>query len=454
MSARHSNRRRSVGQAFEPDADATNVGLESLTYGSAARASRLLVILALCLAVVTTCGCRRPLASSPDPAAKASDASVASSNVVHPKKQDVRRTIQRPGYNIEPYERTPLYVKLAAYVRKWNFDIGDRVRKDDVMAELFIPEMAVELKQKKAAVRQAAAEIQLAKAAVERAQAEQDRAKSQYERMAAVGRSGVLDKEQVDETRLGFEAAQAGLAKARAEVSVAEARLEAATTDQEHIETLLQYTKVLAPFDGVVTHRNVNTGDFVQPAAFGKEASLYVVERINPVRVFVNIAELDAVWVRDGDVAAIRSQSLPGQEFRGNVTRTAGTLHPANRTLHTEIDLPNADNKLMPGMYVTATIFAERKNVWALPIAAVVTDDDQTFCYRLDNGKAVPMAVQTGLRGDELVEVLKKQTKIPTAAAASGWEDFTGEERIVANAAALPAIGSASEAGTDKKAKP
>src|SRR5438132_5328604 len=93
-------------------------------------------------------------------------------------RSNVRRLIERPGYDIEAYERTPLYAKIAGYVLKWNFDIGDSVHKDDILAELYIPEMDVELAQKRAAVRQASAEIKQADAAVLRAQAELKRTKS------------------------------------------------------------------------------------------------------------------------------------------------------------------------------------------------------------------------------------------------------------------------------------
>jgi RND family efflux transporter MFP subunit len=351
--------------------------------------------------------------------------------VVHPEKKDVRRLIERPGYNIEAYERTALYAKIPGYVRKWNFDMGDSVRKDDILAELYIPEMDVEVRQKEAAIRQGVAEIKQAESAVARAQAELKHAESQYERLARVGRTGVLDKEQVDEARFGFEAAQAAVAKAQADVDVAKARLEVANADRDHVQTLLQYTKVRAPYDGVVTgRRSINTGDFVQPAAANKGESLFIVEKIKPVRIFVNVGELDAVWVRDGDVALIRVQSLQGQQFKGTVTRASRTLNPQNRTLRTEIDLPNEDSKLLPGMFVTATIIAEHKNVWALPVTAVVNQGDETFCYLLEDGKAVHTPVQVGLRGTEFVEVLKKQTK-PTLGEEARWEDVSGRETVI-----------------------
>jgi RND family efflux transporter MFP subunit len=373
-------------------------------------------------------GCNRPSTALLDQGVAPKTPEV---KVARLEKKDVRRTIERPGYNIDAYERTPLYAKIPGYVKKWNFDIGNHVHKDDILAELYVPEMDVELKQKEASIRQASSEIEQAKTVILRAQAELGRAKSQYERLARVQKSGVLDQEQVEETRLGFEAAQAALAKAKADVSVAEARLEVAKADRDHVQSLLQYTKILAPFDGVVTRRNINTGDFVQPGAASKGDSLYVVEKVDPVRVFVNVQELEAVWVRDGDTALIRPHSLQGQQFKGTVTRSSGSLNPQNRTLRTEIDLPNADGKLMPGMYVTATIIAEHKSVWALPVAAVVTQGEQNFCYRVQYGKAVRTPIQVGLRGNDLVEVLKKQTKPAKGSEAGQWEDFTGEEQIV-----------------------
>jgi RND family efflux transporter MFP subunit len=380
-------------------------------------------------------GCNVPSASSPDEARQASPSQTPVVKVVHPEKKNVRRFIERPGYNIEAYERTPLYAKIAGYVSKWNSDIGNAVRKDDILAEIYIPEMEVELRQKEAAVRQALSEIKQAESAVLRSQAELKHTESQYQRLARAGRSGILDKEQVDETRFSFEAAQAALAKAEADVDVARARLEVAKADRDHVQTLLQYTKVRAPFDGVV-RRNVNTGDFVQPSAASKGESLFVVENIKPVRVFINVPELEAVWVRDGDVALIRVQSLQGQQFKGTVTRASKSLHPQNRTLRTEIDLPNDDGKLLPGMFVDATMVAEHKNVWALPPTAVLTQGEQSVCIRVENGKAVRTPIQVSLRGSDLVEVVGKRTKPVKAGEEGRWEDFCGSDEIVQTDAA------------------
>src|SRR5438309_8722267 len=174
---------------------------------------RSLCLLSATLSMVllgTVCGCNRQPAASPDQGAAPKTPEV---KVVRPEKKDVRRPIERPGYNIEAYERTLVYAKIPGYVQKWNFDMGDRVHKDDVLAELYVPEMDVELKQKEASVRQASSEIEQAETTVLRVQAELERAQSQYEGLAKVARSGVLDKEQVDEVHLGFKAAEARVAK-------------------------------------------------------------------------------------------------------------------------------------------------------------------------------------------------------------------------------------------------
>jgi RND family efflux transporter MFP subunit len=387
--------------------------------------------------VILAVGCNRTSSAKPDKEeAKAAPSKPQVVKLVHPKKKDVRRLIKRPGFNIEADERTPLYAKIPGYVRKWYFDMGAKVNKDEVLADLYIPEMEIELKQKIAAVRQASFEIKQAEAAVLRAQAEMGRAKSQYDRLANLGRKGVIDKEQVDESRLGFEAAQAAAAKAQADVDVAKARLEVAQAAQDHVQTLLQYTKVRAPYDGIVTQRKVNTRDFVQPGAGNKGAYLFVVEKINTVRVFINVQEMDAVWIRNGDVGLIRVQSLQGRGFRGTVARTARSLNPQNRTLRTEIDLPNPRGELLPGTYVTATIIAEHKNVWTLPAAAVVTKGEENFCYLVKKGKAVRTPVQIGMTGGDLVELRKIRTGAVRQGEKGKWEAITGKEAIIASDAA------------------
>jgi RND family efflux transporter MFP subunit len=271
-----------------------------------------------------------------------------------------------------------------------------------------------------------------------------------------VSQSGVIARENVSETEFHFEAAKAGLAeaeaniesakalrdesearrdKAKADVTVAEAHLEKARAVRDNMKTLLGYTKIRAPFDGVVTRRDVNVGHFVQPAAGAAEKgkALFNVDQTDVVRVFVNVPELDAVWVYDKAPANVRVQGLNGQKFQGTVTRSSYAYDPRSRTLRTEIDLPSAGGKLRPGMYVHATIIVEHKNVWTLPASAVVTEGEQmSYCYRFENGKAVRTPLQVGISGEGLVEVLKKQTRPAQGGEEGVWEDWRGDEEIIA----------------------
>jgi RND family efflux transporter MFP subunit len=383
-------------------------------------------------------GCERPPAVVPQPVSQAPPAAGEPAvRIVHPERKTVRQPIEQPGFNIEAFQETPLYSRITGYVRKWNVDIGDHVRKDDVLAELAVPEMEVDLRQKEAAVRQAAAEVGQARVAVLTAKAREDRAKSQYERMVKVGRSGVVDQENVDEIRLGYEAAKAGSEEAAASVTAAEARAEVARAHRDYAATMLQYGRIRAPYDGVVTRRNVNTGDFVQPAGTGtKGQPLYVVSQLDPARVFVNVPGTAAAQVKDGDPVVLRLQGAGGQEFEGKVTRNARSLDPQSRTLRTEIDLPNLENKLLPGMYVHASISVQHPNTWTLPASAVITEGDRTFYHGVQNGKAVRVPVQVGLRGGGLVEVLKKQEHSSSPGETDRWVDFTGDEAVVASSAA------------------
>jgi RND family efflux transporter MFP subunit len=220
--------------------------------------------------------------------------------------------------------------------------------------------------------------------------------------------------------------------KARADVVVAQERLEVARKNHELAKTLLDYSKVLAPFDGVVTQRNVDTGHFVQPATGVKADALFVVARTDRMRVRVEVPEADADWVSQDTSVTIRVPALKTYQYRGKVTRTSWSLDRTARTLLAETEVPDADGRLRPGMYAYAALTAERPNVLALPAAAVLTEGDvtggyRTFCFVVKDGKAWRTPVEVGARDSQWVEVLKKQARPGESAR---WEDFTGREEV------------------------
>jgi RND family efflux transporter MFP subunit len=224
--------------------------------------------------------------------------------------------------------------------------------------------------------------------------------------------------------RAALKESEAARDKARADIAVAEA-------EQGRVAALLGFARLPAPYAGVVTRRNVNTGDYVQPPTSSKGEPLFVIERRDLMRVFVEVPEADARWVSKGTKARIRIADLPGQPLTGALDRTT-------RTLVAEIDLPNPGDQLRPGMYAYATLSAELPNVLTLPSTAIVTQGDvlqgyQTYCFVVEEGKVRRTGIEIGARGTDRVQVLKKQTRPAKKGEEGRWEDFTGEERVVSS---------------------
>lgn len=394
--------------------------------------------------------------------APAETARQAEVSCVRPERASVQWTVRQPGY-IESFEETPIFPKIMGYVETWRVDIGDRVKKGEVLAELWVPDLAAELREKEAQVEQsrrafdvARAQIVTAATLVDEAKAGLDRAKAdlvfsqtQYQRISKLEAS-VIEKQVKTESLSQLQGRQATTAESEANVAHAKAALvEAATVSEkcaadiavataarDHLQSLVNYATLQAPFDGVITERNVHTGDFVQPPAGGNQQPLYVLERRDLVRVFIDVPEKDAVWLKPGMAAAIRVDAVNGLKREGEVTRMAYSLKRQSRTLLAEIDLTNADDLLRPGMYVTAEVAISRDDLLTLPASAIATDGDvnsgyHSYCYLLDGGKLRRCEVEVGSRGDGRIEVLRKRQD-------GDWVAFNGDEQIVSdNLAAL-----------------
>jgi RND family efflux transporter MFP subunit len=427
------------------------------------RIAFLLASAAVAACVVTVAGCGlSPQGPSKGPEGPAAEPSSSSISIVKPERRAIPLSVRQPG-SIQAYEQTPIFAKIAGYVRKWTVDIGAQVRKGDVLAELYVPEMVEELNQKKEAVKQAneafevatariataAARVKEAQAGVPRAEHEHQFWRLQYDRLSKV--NNALETQVKDETWNKLQAAAAAWKEAEAKVETSQAALKeaeavrnkakvdigAAEKDRDRLSALLSYTRLLAPYDGVVTRRNINTDDFVQPPTGGKGEPLYVVERRDKMRVVVEVPEAEASWVVKGLQARIRVQALKWREFSAPVERTSYSINRTARTLIAEIDLRNDPQDLLrPGMYVIAMISGEKSNALTVPASAVMTQGDvtqgyQTYCFVMQNGKAVRTPIQIGLSGGGHVELLRKQTK------PGEWEDFSGAEEIIASAASV-----------------
>jgi HlyD family secretion protein len=406
-------------------------------------------LLAAAVLLGSIAGCQSSAPAEPEPAASSTAAAGPPLRVTagRPLRKTLRRESVQPG-TIVAFEHTPLWAKLPAYVQKLYVDIGDRVEAGKLLADLWIPELEDELHQKeaqvlqaRAGIEQAAAALQAAEAAVATAQAKISEAEagkiraegdyarwtSQYARIRDLVSGGSLDRKLEDETRDSLKAAEAArgeaaakvesakaslvekkadVVKAKADQSLARARLQSAEADLARQKALLQYAQIRAPYAGVVTERNVVRGDFVQPPTGAMAKPLLAVARTDVVRIFVDVPEMDSPWVEPGRAAQVAVQALPDRIVEGTVTRTSWVLG-ANRTLHTELDFPNPDGILRPGMYATAhVVLQERPHALVLPRSAVAGSGKQALCWTVRDSKAVKTPIALGLQVGDEVEVV------------------------------------------------
>jgi RND family efflux transporter MFP subunit len=401
-------------------------------------------------ALLCISGCQQPVVvpnAAPVAAVVAAEPSAASAlekvTVDKPARKSLQLFTNQPA-RLEAIERTPVHSKLPGYVKAVHFDLGDVVEQGAVLVTLDVPELEVELAQKKAFVDQSQAETRQAEAAQAAAEAEVNTAKAQarqteagiaraaadvvrwtseFARLEQLAISGSINKQLVDETKQKLAAAEAsqaeataavesaaavvaqtgaGALKAKADVEAATARQRVAGANFQLALTMLAYAEIKAPFAGVITERLVDPGHFVLPA--GTDATpLLMLERTDIVRVLVAVPELEAGLVDVGDVATIQVQSLRNATFAGQVSRTAWSLDADSRSLVAVVDLKNDDGRLRPGMYAQAKVLlAERSDVLVLPAAAVLRKDQAAHCFLVRDGKAAQAAIELGIKvGDE-----------------------------------------------------
>lgn len=325
--------------------------------------------------------------------------------VTKPLRKDLARKISLPA-NTEPLDQATLYAKAGGYVNWIKVDIGDWVKKDEVIAELDVPEMVKEYDQVKAKLREA-------QASYEKAKADYGLQKLTYKRVKDIWETepAAVAEQDVDVARAKFELAKSNINSEKASVDNAEA-------DMKRIEALLEYGKIKAPFDGVITKRFVDPGALIRAATSNNSVSPVVtIMHTDTVRVLIDVPEPDVPFVEKRNGATVVVDALSGRKFSGTVTRFADALNPETRTMRTEIDIPNPDHILRPGMYGNLTLNLDvHKNAITIPATALVVEKDKKFVYKVKNGKAEKVEIKTGIDDGIQVEVI---------------EGLTGDEDII-----------------------
>ena len=259
--------------------------------------------------------------------------------------------LQLPA-NLQAIAEAPVLARTDGYLRRRFADIGDRVKAGQVLAEIEAPELQQQIRQAVAAVEQARAAAEQAAAALEQGKANAELAGVSAGRSARLSARGVISRQEDDQYQAQYRAQTANVSALEKAISAARGNAGAAEANLARLRELEGYQKVRAPFDGVVTVRNVDAGALIAAG----NTLLYRVAQTGTLRAYVNVPQANATAVKAGQKARVTIPELPGREFSGTVVRTANALDPSSRTLLTEIQIPNSGGALLPGMYVRADL--------------------------------------------------------------------------------------------------
>jgi RND family efflux transporter MFP subunit len=300
---------------------------------------------------------------------------------------------------------------------KWiKVDIGDRVRKGEILAEIDVPEMASEYEAASAEIRRAEAGLANAEAELARARAEVDLKRLTLGRLQNVREQepDVLPQQNVDEARAQYDVSLAQVSVAESKIQVARSEKAKAIAARTRLATLMEYAKIAAPFDGVVTKRHVDPGALIQHALSQTNvAPVVTVARVDTVRVFVDVPEPEVPFVKKGLPVEFKVDALPGKVFMGTCTRFAVALEPKTRTMRTESDFPNREGLLRPGMYGQVTLVLEKRGgVLTVPPGALLLEGGKTYVFTVVDGKAKRVPVRTGFDDGIRVEITEGLTDI------------------------------------------
>jgi RND family efflux transporter MFP subunit len=307
------------------DAITESGGRKSARLGLAARVLLPLLLLlgALWLGLAVLRGIQVRAHAESALAKYAEQSAIPSVRVIHATKGALAGELVLPG-TMEAFTDTPVYARTNGYLRRWYADIGAHVRTGQLLAEIETPETDQQLRQARAELATAQAGLRLAKSTAERWQ--------------ALRKTDSVAQQETDE-KLGDQESKAAVA-------------EAAQANVRRLEELQAFQKIYAPFDGVITARNIDLGDLINAGSNGTGKELFHLAAVRQLRVFVQVPQMNAHNAAPGAVGELAVPELPGRRFPGRVVRTSGSMDLASRTLKVEVDVDNQQGLLMPGEYV------------------------------------------------------------------------------------------------------
>src|SRR5271169_2032969 len=362
-----------------------------------------IALIAVCVVFAGSCG--HTGASSSSVAADTPQRAA----VVQVRRAPLSNTLSIAGEFV-PYQEVELHAKVAGYIKNINVDIGDHVHQGQVLAVLEIPELTAQLQSASAGVRHSQEEITHAQNEVSRMEADHAALHAAATRLkqASEARPGLIAEQELDNATAKDRSAEAQVDSAKSALAAARQQLEVSQADREHYSALSEYSRITAPFDGVVTWRYADTGSLIQ-AGTSNVSSMPVVKlsQVNVLRLRIPVPESLAASVRDGEPADIRVKATD-EHISGKVIRSTGSLDRSTRTMQVEVDVPNPNYKLTPGMYADVSLRIQNDpNALTLPLQAINRSADKTTVLLVNSENHVEeREIHTGIEGSDRVQIL------------------------------------------------
>ena len=304
-----------------------------------------------------------------------------------PQTAAAGQTLALPG-TLQGFVQSPISARASGYLKRWTKDIGSQVQKGELLAEIETPEIDQQLSQAIAARQQAASSLELARSTVAR-----------WENLR---KKDVVSQQDLDERR-------SALAQATANVAAADANV-------QRLRQTEGFKRVVAPFAGVITRRNVDVGDLIDA---GGSRPLFLLAQTDPLRVYINVPQAYAQLVKAGQPVVVTQAELRGQSFKGEVARTSGAIDAATRMMQVEVSLPNREGLLLPGAYVQVSLPLAASRALSVPANALLFRAEGTRVATVDaEGRVRLRPVNLGRNYGETVEVL---------------DGITASERLILN---------------------
>jgi RND family efflux transporter MFP subunit len=310
----------------------------------------------------------------------------------------------------QPYQQVDLHAKVSGYIRWIKVDIGDRVRQGEVLALLEVPELQDQVEGAQAEVRHSQSDITRAQSEVVSAESTYSAVHAEYTRLeeASKERPGLIAEQELDDARAKDQQAAAQVGVAKASLDAMQQQLGVSRATRSRLETMSRYEQIIAPFTGVVTKRYADTGSLIQAGQDNNTQTLPVVQvaESDLLRLRMPVPESDVPYIQVGGDVQVKVNAT-GRTFTGKIIRFSRALDTNTRTMLTEVDVPNRDLSLNPGMYAETTIQLQRKNdTLILPAQAVVQNGDQSYVLVVDTTNHVEKRnVTLGIQTSNRVEI-------------------------------------------------